>query len=87
MALWKAKVTVQRTKDEHLIVTVEADEEDTRSDAGAVVLLDRRAVTKPYGARILDGLPPAASVVGRWDEVRRRCEEFFAEHGIGAPVS
>jgi ATP-dependent DNA helicase DinG len=58
----------------------------TRGDAGAVVLLDRRAITKPYGARILDGLPPATSVVGRWDDVRRRCEEFFAEHGIGAPV-
>ena len=58
----------------------------TRTDAGAVLLLDRRAVTKPYGARILGGLPPATSVVAPWDEVRRRCEEFFAEHGIGVPV-
>jgi len=58
----------------------------TRADAGVVLLLDRRAVTKPYGARILDGLPPAESVVAPWDELRRRCELFFAERGIGAPV-
>ena len=33
MALWKAQVTVQRTKDEHLIVTVEADTEEEAKDA------------------------------------------------------
>jgi len=33
MALWKARVTVQRTKDEHLIVTVEADTEEEAKDA------------------------------------------------------
>ena len=33
MALWKATVTVQRTKDEHLIVTVEADTEEEAKDA------------------------------------------------------
>jgi len=54
----------------------------TRSDTGAVVLLDRRAVTKGYGARILDGLPRATTVIGSWEDVRRRCEEFFAEKGI-----
>jgi ATP-dependent DNA helicase DinG len=58
----------------------------TRSDAGVVLLLDRRVLTKPYGARILEGLPPAPPVIGTWEEVRRRCEDFFAEHGIGAPV-
>ncbi|PYO60858.1 MAG: helicase [Gemmatimonadetes bacterium] len=54
----------------------------TRSDTGAVVLLDRRAVTKGYGARILEGLPRATTVIGSWEDVRRRCEEFFAEQGI-----
>ena len=58
----------------------------TRSDAGVVLLLDRRAVTKPYGARILEGLPAASPLIGSWDEIRRRCEDFFAEHGIGAPA-
>ena len=53
------------------------------SDVGAVVLLDRRVVTKRYGPMILEGLPRATRVVGRWDDVRNACEEFFARHGIG----
>ncbi len=57
-----------------------------RTDAGAVVLLDRRVVTKRYGAVILEGLPRAARAVGDWDEVRAACEEFFARHGIGSAV-
>ena len=57
-----------------------------RSDVGAVVLLDRRIVTKRYGAVMLEGLPPAARVVGSWDEVRDEVEEFFARHGIGSAV-
>jgi len=56
------------------------------TDVGAVVLLDRRVVTKRYGQLILEGLPPAARVVGRWPEVRRACEEFFARHGIEAAL-
>ncbi|PYO68017.1 MAG: hypothetical protein DMD69_08265, partial [Gemmatimonadetes bacterium] len=56
------------------------------SDVGAVVLLDRRIVTKRYGRLILEGLPPASRVVGSWDDVRRACEEFFAGHGIEAAM-
>jgi len=55
----------------------------SRSDLGAVVLLDRRVVTKRYGAMILEGLPKATRVVGDWADVRGACEEFFARHGIG----
>lgn len=55
----------------------------SRSDVGAVLLLDRRVVTKRYGALILEGLPRASRVVGDWAEVRGACEEFFARHGIG----
>jgi ATP-dependent DNA helicase DinG len=58
----------------------------TRADVGAVLLLDRRVLTKAYGRRILEGLPPAARVIGTWEDLLRRCEDFFAEHGIGAPV-
>ncbi len=58
----------------------------SKTDVGAVVLLDRRAVTKRYGAMILDGLPPAETAIGEWAEVREACEEFFARHGIGAPA-
>jgi ATP-dependent DNA helicase DinG len=56
----------------------------SRSDVGAVVLLDRRVVTRPYGAVILAGLPRATRVVGDWADVRGACEDFFARHGIGA---
>lgn len=55
-------------------------------DAGVVLLLDRRAVTKRYGAMLLEGLPRADRVVGSWKQVRTRCEDFFARHGMGANV-
>lgn len=55
-------------------------------DVGVVVLLDRRVLTRSYGALLLEGLPPAERVVGSWGDVRTRCEDFFARHGIGAPV-
>ena len=59
----------------------------TKSDVGAVVLLDRRVVTKRYGSAMLEGLPPATKAIGNWTDVRREVEEFFAMHSIGAPVS
>ncbi len=56
----------------------------TRTDVGVVVLLDRRVLSKRYGPLVLSGLPRAERVVGTWDEVRTKCEDFFARHGIGA---
>ncbi|HEY8061498.1 MAG TPA: helicase C-terminal domain-containing protein, partial [Gemmatimonadales bacterium] len=53
-------------------------------DVGVVLLLDRRVVTRRYGAMLLEGLPPAERVVGSWAHVRTKCEDFFARHGIGA---
>jgi ATP-dependent DNA helicase DinG len=58
----------------------------SKTDVGAVILLDRRVVTKRYGELILEGLPPASKAIGNWADVRRVLEEFFAQHGIGAPV-
>jgi len=58
----------------------------SKTDVGAVILLDRRVVTKRYGPSVLEGLPPAERVIGRWEDVREACEEFFARHGIGEPV-
>ena len=54
------------------------------ADAGVVLLLDRRVLTRRYGAMILAGLPPAERVEGPWSQVRLRVEDFFARHGIGA---
>ena len=56
----------------------------SRQDAGVVVLLDSRVVTKRYGPLVLNGLPPADRIVGSWSEVRTRVEDFFARFGIGA---
>jgi ATP-dependent DNA helicase DinG len=58
----------------------------SRKDLGVVVLLDSRAVTKRYGPMLLGGLPRAERVVGSWSQVRTKCEDFFARHGIGAIV-
>jgi len=53
----------------------------SRADVGAVVLLDRRVVTRRYGAQVLEGLPRADRIIGSWEEIRDACEEFFARHG------
>ncbi len=58
----------------------------TRTDVGVVILLDRRVVAKRYGPLLLSGLPRAERVMGSWAEVRTKCEDFFARHGIGASV-
>jgi ATP-dependent DNA helicase DinG len=58
----------------------------SRSDVGVVVLLDRRVAVKRYGPLVLEGLPPAERVIGPWAQVRTRCEDFFAQFGIGAEV-
>jgi ATP-dependent DNA helicase DinG len=58
----------------------------TRQDVGAVVLLDKRVITKRYGPLVLGGLPRADRVVAPWAQVRTRIEDFFARHGIGASV-
>jgi len=58
----------------------------SRRDVGVVVLLDKRVITKRYGALVLSGLPRAERVAGTWQQVLTKCEDFFARHGIGASV-
>ncbi len=58
----------------------------SRRDTGVVLLLDPRVVTKRYGPLVLGGLPRAERLVGSWAQVRTRCEDFFAQFGIGASV-
>ena len=57
----------------------------SRQDMGVVVLLDSRVVTKRYGplaaGRACRGRSGSS---GRWAQVRTKCEDFFARHGIGA---
>jgi ATP-dependent DNA helicase DinG len=49
----------------------------SRSDRGAVLVLDDRIVSKRYGRYLRESLPAAPLVKGPWDEVRRRLEPFY----------
>jgi len=55
----------------------------SRSDAGVVVLMDHRIVSRRYGAVLQASLPPAQRVEGPWGTVHAAIEAFFARHGIG----
>ena len=50
----------------------------SKSDRGAVVLLDDRMVTKPYGRYLRDSLPGPSLVKGAWSDVRRKLKGFYA---------
>jgi ATP-dependent DNA helicase DinG len=50
----------------------------SRTDRGAVVLLDDRIVTKRYGRYLRDSLPDTPLVKGAWTDVRRRLEAFYS---------
>jgi ATP-dependent DNA helicase DinG len=52
----------------------------SRTDIGAVVVLDSRIVRKRYGQTFLDSLPPAARYVGSTACVYDRMTQFFAGH-------
>jgi len=55
----------------------------TRTDVGAVVLLDPRVLRKRYGGTLLAGLPDANRIVGPWHQLVGEIREFFSIHGIG----
>ena len=49
----------------------------TASDRGAVVICDPRVVTKAYGRRLMEGLPPAARIQGPWVMLRDELAAFY----------
>ena len=49
----------------------------SRSDRGAVLILDDRIVTKRYGRYLRDSLPDAPLVKGAWSDVERRIRDFY----------
>ncbi len=55
----------------------------SRTDVGAVVLLDPRVLRKRYGGALLAGLPDASRIVGPWHELIGEIRDFFQIHGIG----
>jgi ATP-dependent DNA helicase DinG len=49
----------------------------SRTDRGAVIVLDDRLVTRRYGRYLRDSLPDAPLVKGPWGEVRGRLARFY----------
>jgi ATP-dependent DNA helicase DinG len=49
----------------------------SRSDRGAVVILDDRIVRRRYGAYLRDSLPDSPLAKGPWDEVSRHLQRFY----------
>jgi len=58
----------------------------SRTDRGAIVLLDSRVVRKHYGRIFFDSLPPARRIVGERPAVYAALREFFSRlHSVRAP--
>jgi ATP-dependent DNA helicase DinG len=51
----------------------------TATDRGAVVICDPRVVTKGYGRRLLEGLPPATRIQGPWAMLREELAAFYQQ--------
>ena len=49
----------------------------SRKDHGAVLLLDRRILTRSYGRSLRRALPDAPFLKGPWPDLRRRLEAFY----------
>jgi ATP-dependent DNA helicase DinG len=49
----------------------------TSADRGVVVIADPRVVTKSYGRGLLEGLPPARRIVGRWSDLLQSIQSFY----------
>ncbi|HET8771116.1 MAG TPA: helicase C-terminal domain-containing protein [Gemmatimonadaceae bacterium] len=49
----------------------------TATDRGAVVICDPRVVTKGYGRRLIEGLPPASRIQGPWALLRDELAAFY----------
>lgn len=49
----------------------------SRTDRGAVVLLDKRILTRRYGRYLRDSLPPAPLLKGPWAEIAPRLADFY----------
>jgi ATP-dependent DNA helicase DinG len=50
----------------------------SRSDRGAVLVLDDRIVTRRYGRYLRDSIPETPLVKGPWVDVHRRLRDFYA---------
>jgi ATP-dependent DNA helicase DinG len=58
----------------------------TRSDRGAVILLDDRIVSRRYGRVLRESLPPTPLVRGDWTVVRKRVADFYRSAPPNEPM-
>lgn len=56
----------------------------TATDRGAVIICDPRVVTKGYGRRLMEGLPPATRIQGPWALLREEVAAFYRQGGEDA---
>jgi ATP-dependent DNA helicase DinG len=49
----------------------------TAADRGVVVIADPRVVTKNYGRGLIEGLPPARRMVGKWSTLIPQVRDFY----------
>ena len=49
------------------------------TDRGVVVIADPRIVTKRYGRGLLEALPPARRVIGRWGTIVAAVRDFYCD--------
>ncbi|HWH53092.1 MAG TPA: helicase C-terminal domain-containing protein [Gemmatimonadaceae bacterium] len=49
----------------------------TSADRGVVVIADPRVVTKGYGRGLIESLPPAKRLIGRWSDILVEIREFY----------
>ena len=49
------------------------------ADRGVVVIADPRVVTKGYGRGLIDALPPAKRIVGRWTDLVPTIRAFYSK--------
>jgi ATP-dependent DNA helicase DinG len=57
----------------------------TATDRGVVVVADPRIVSKGYGRRLMQALPPARRVVARWSDALTEIREFY--QGSGSAIA
>lgn len=55
----------------------------TSADRGVVVIADPRVVTKGYGKGLLEGLPPARRIIGKWADLVGQVKDFYCKSGSG----
>ena len=58
----------------------------TSADRGVIVVSDPRIVTKAYGRGLMEGLPPARRVIGRWRDVLPELHAMYQDAPDPAPV-